>query len=305
MPCFGSAGNSNNVGRNPVFEYFFFPCCEKYFLEVGWRWREEEIASCLAQWFKFYVSYQMLHTKCYGVGAPPWTDRGSHRAYLQHFISSFYESIVNKREKLEFGCEQGWVAAAEGLLPFCIKSACLRLGLDVTWASLCHSKGRFYLSLRNWSNWSTEYLTQFFEFTCSLPTNIACCLTSWCAVQMSPCIYDELDTRAKESSCAISPLSAYVSDSLQSYWLQKVLQPLLPPRHLSCEDLWRPFCLSFFPLFGSSQTLASSVSCISKSRVYRYFDLFFSAVGSVPFPCCVSFLEWLNLVLIPLTSHTR
>lgn len=87
-----------------VFEYFLLPCYEKCFLKVGRRWREEESANCLSLWFKFCVSYQMLCTKCCGVGTPPWTDRGSCWAYLQHFISSFYESIVNKREtRILFG----------------------------------------------------------------------------------------------------------------------------------------------------------------------------------------------------------
>lgn len=85
---------------------------------------------------------------------------GSPTLNWQRKSSSLFAALVNKREKLEFGWKQRWIAAAEGLLPFWIKSACLRLGLDVTRASLCHSKGRFYLSLRNLSNWRAEHLSQ-------------------------------------------------------------------------------------------------------------------------------------------------
>jgi len=109
-----------------------------------WKWGEDDGRKIVPTALVCGSNFVPL-TKCYGMGAPPWTNRGSHQAYLQHFISSFYESVVNKREKLEFGWERRWIDAAEGLLPFRIKSACLRLGLDMTWISLCHSKGKFYL----------------------------------------------------------------------------------------------------------------------------------------------------------------
>jgi len=113
-------------------------------------------------------------------------------------------------------------------------------------------------------------------------------------------VCDELDTVAKESSCAVSPLShTHLIASSSDLTSCRRFYSL----SLGCERLWRPFGLSFFPLFGSLQTLMSSVCC--KCRVYRYFDLLFSAVGSVTFLCYVLFTEWLNLVLIPLISHAR
>lgn len=171
-----------------------------------WKWGEDGGRKKAPTALLCGSSFVFL-TKCYVMGAPPWNDRGSQRAYLQHFISSFYESIVNKREKLEFGWEQGWIAAAGGLLPLRIKPACLRLGLDMTGASLCHSKGRFYLSLRNWSNWRAEYLTQYFEFSCSLSTNIVCCWFNWFAGQLLPCyLWWARSYGQRKLVCCLSPV---------------------------------------------------------------------------------------------------
>lgn len=91
---------TTSVHLTQFFNTFFFHAVRNAF----WEWSEDEGRKKVLTALLCGSSSVSL-SKSYGWEPTPLTNSGSHRAYLQHFISSFYESIVNKREKPEFGWE--------------------------------------------------------------------------------------------------------------------------------------------------------------------------------------------------------
>lgn len=102
----------------------------------------------------------------------------------------------------------------------------------------------------SWSKWKAGYLIQSFKFSCSFPQTLP---VVWPTdLQFRYCLWRTLPVLSvkcsilcvtKESSLAVSSLCTGLIDDSDSEILPSFRRFCSLPRHLSYEDLWRPFCV--------------------------------------------------------------
>lgn len=164
---------------DPVFNTFFFHAVRNAF----WKWGEDEGRKKVLKLPCSVVQVLCLLANPMG-GSPTLNQLRKPSSLFAALYLIFLRKHSKQERETRLRLRAGLSSCSRRPSAIWIKSACLSLGLDM---SLRHSKGRFFLSLRNESNWGAKYLTQYSEFSCSLPTNIVCCLTNWFAVEISPC----------------------------------------------------------------------------------------------------------------------